>query len=43
VRDATGTFTAAWIMLAISISAMIMLTLVFSPRSYARAMGVANS
>jgi MFS transporter, CP family, cyanate transporter len=42
VRDATGTFTAAWIMLAISISAMIMLTLVFSPRSYARAMGVAG-
>ena len=39
VRDATGTFTGAWSMLALSISAMIVLTLVFSPRSYARAMG----
>ncbi|RFU44706.1 cyanate transporter [Paraburkholderia sp. DHOC27] len=42
VRDATGTFTAAWIMLAVSISAMIALTGVFSPRSYARAMGVSG-
>jgi CP family cyanate transporter-like MFS transporter len=42
VRDATGTFTAAWIMLAVTISAMIALTWVFSPRSYARAMGVAG-
>ncbi|CAG4912431.1 cyanate transporter [Paraburkholderia saeva] len=38
VRDLTGTFTAAWIMLAVSISAMIALTFVFSPRSYDRAM-----
>nr|WP_090534243.1 cyanate transporter [Paraburkholderia sartisoli] len=38
VRDLTGTFTAAWIMLAVTISAMIALTLVFSPRSYERAM-----
>jgi MFS transporter, CP family, cyanate transporter len=43
VRDATGTFTAAWIMLAASISAMIALTWVFSPRSYARAMGLLGS
>jgi hypothetical protein len=38
VRDLTGTFTAAWIMLACSISAMILLTFAFSPRSYAGAM-----
>ena len=43
VRDATGTFTAAWIMLAISISATIVLTWVFSPRSYARAMGQSDA
>jgi MFS transporter, CP family, cyanate transporter len=39
VRDLTGGFTAAWIMLAISISAMIALTLAFSPRSYGRWLG----
>ncbi|CAG4889783.1 putative transporter YycB [Paraburkholderia gardini] len=38
VRDLTGTFTAAWIMLAVTISAMIALTFAFSPRSYARAL-----
>ncbi|TDN63904.1 CP family cyanate transporter-like MFS transporter [Paraburkholderia sp. BL10I2N1] len=38
VRDLTGTFTAAWIMLACSISAMILLTFAFSPRSYAGAL-----
>jgi MFS transporter, CP family, cyanate transporter len=39
VRDLTGSFTAAWIMLAVSISAMIALTLAFSPRSYGRWLG----
>jgi CP family cyanate transporter-like MFS transporter len=38
VRDATGGFTVSWMMLAASVAAMIALTLVFSPRSYARAM-----
>ncbi|WP_321881354.1 cyanate transporter [Paraburkholderia bannensis] len=40
VRDLTGGFTAAWIMLAVSISAMIVLTLAFSPRSYGRWLGL---
>ncbi|WP_027817012.1 cyanate transporter [Paraburkholderia bannensis] len=40
VRDLTGGFTAAWIMLAVSISAMIVLTLAFSPRSYVRWLGL---
>ncbi|MEM5316628.1 cyanate transporter [Paraburkholderia sp. JHI869] len=39
VRDLTGGFTGAWIMLAVSISAMIALTLAFSPRSYGRWLG----
>lgn len=39
VRDLTGGFTAAWIMLAVSIASMIALTLAFSPRSYARWLG----
>ncbi|PYE27560.1 CP family cyanate transporter-like MFS transporter [Paraburkholderia silvatlantica] len=39
VRDLTGGFTGAWIMLAVSISAMIVLTLAFSPRSYRRWLG----
>ncbi len=39
VRDLTGGFTGAWIMLAVSISAMIVLTLAFSPRSYGRWLG----
>lgn len=39
VRDLTGGFTAAWIMLAVSIAAMIALTLAFSPRSYAHWLG----
>ncbi|MFX1764338.1 cyanate transporter [Paraburkholderia sp. A1RI-2L] len=39
VRDLTGGFTGAWIMLAISISAMIVLTLAFSPRSYGHWLG----
>lgn len=43
VRDATGTFTGAWIMLALSLSATIALTWAFSPRSYARAMGLPDS
>lgn len=43
LRDATGTFTGAWGMLAISICAMIVLTVVFSPRSYARAMGPSDA
>lgn len=34
LRDATGGFIAAWIMLALCISAMIALTFAFSPRSY---------
>jgi len=42
VRDLTGGFTGAWMMLAVSISAMIVLTLAFSPRSYGRWHG-ANS
>ncbi|WJF92129.1 cyanate transporter [Paraburkholderia bonniea] len=36
VRDATGSFSAAWVMLVIGVLAMIALTFVFSPRSYAR-------
>ncbi|WP_322053472.1 cyanate transporter [Paraburkholderia bannensis] len=40
VRDLTGGFTAAWIMLAVSITAMIVLTLAFSPRSYGRWLGL---
>ncbi|NIE68460.1 MFS transporter, partial [Burkholderia sp. Ax-1719] len=43
VRDLTGGFTAAWVMLAISISAMIALTLAFSPRSYGRWLGLHGS
>ncbi|MBB3257123.1 CP family cyanate transporter-like MFS transporter [Paraburkholderia bannensis] len=43
VRDLTGGFTAAWVMLAISISAMIVLTLAFSPRSYGRWLGLHGS
>ena len=43
LRDATGTFTGAWGMLAISICAMIVLTVVFSPRSYARAIGPSDA
>ncbi|MDR3097372.1 MAG: cyanate transporter [Paraburkholderia sp.] len=39
VRDLTGSFTAAWIMLAISIAAMIVLTVAFSPRSYGHWLG----
>jgi CP family cyanate transporter-like MFS transporter len=38
VRDATGGFTVSWMMLVASLVAMIALTLVFSPRSYANAM-----
>jgi MFS transporter, CP family, cyanate transporter len=40
VRDLTGSFTGAWIMLAISIASMIVLTLAFSPRSYGRWLGL---
>ena len=43
LRDLTGTFNTAWIMIAISISAMIALTFVFSPRSYARAFGASTA
>ncbi|POR54606.1 CP family cyanate transporter-like MFS transporter [Paraburkholderia eburnea] len=43
VRDLTGGFTAAWVMLAVSISAMIALTLAFSPRSYGRWLGLHGS
>ncbi|CAG9230933.1 Cyanate transport protein CynX [Paraburkholderia tropica] len=43
VRDLTGGFTAAWIMLAVSITAMIVLTLAFSPRSYGRWLGIHGS
>lgn len=39
LRDITGSFTAAWIMLAVCIAAMIALTFAFSPRSYARWLG----
>jgi CP family cyanate transporter-like MFS transporter len=39
LRDLTGSFTAAWSMLAVCIAAMIALTFVFSPRSYARWLG----
>nr|WP_245746759.1 cyanate transporter [Paraburkholderia lycopersici] len=39
VRDLTGGFSGAWIMLAVSISAMIVLSLAFSPRSYGRWLG----
>jgi CP family cyanate transporter-like MFS transporter len=39
LRDLTGSFTAAWIMLAACIAAMIALTFAFSPRSYARWLG----
>ncbi|MGF6755669.1 CP family cyanate transporter-like MFS transporter [Paraburkholderia sp. GAS42] len=42
VRDLTGTFTAAWIMLAVNISAMIALTFAFSPHSYGRALDTAR-
>ncbi|MEM5372145.1 cyanate transporter [Paraburkholderia azotifigens] len=40
LRDLTGSFTAAWIMLAVCIAAMIALTFAFSPRSYAHWLGV---
>ena len=40
VRDLSGSFTAAWVMLAVSITAMIVLTLAFSPRSYGRWLGI---
>ncbi len=43
VRDVTGTFTAAWMLLALTISAMIALTLAFSPASYARWLGAHGS
>jgi CP family cyanate transporter-like MFS transporter len=36
LRDLTGSFAAAWIMLALCLAAMIALTFAFSPRSYAR-------
>jgi MFS transporter, CP family, cyanate transporter len=36
LRDLTGSFSAAWIMLASCVSAMIALTFAFSPRSYGR-------
>ncbi|MFM0199355.1 cyanate transporter [Paraburkholderia fungorum] len=36
VRSWTGGFGAAWVMLAVSIAAMIMVSLFFSPRSYAK-------
>ncbi|ACC72597.1 cyanate transporter [Paraburkholderia phymatum] len=39
LRDLTGSFTAAWTMLAVCIAAMIALTFAFSPRSYARWLG----
>jgi len=39
VRDLTGGFTGAWVMLALSISSMIVLTLAFSPRSYGHWLG----
>ncbi|MBP0594332.1 cyanate transporter [Paraburkholderia sp. LEh10] len=39
LRDLTGGFAAAWLMLALCISAMIALTVAFSPRSYARWLG----
>jgi CP family cyanate transporter-like MFS transporter len=39
LRDATGSFVTAWIMLALCISAMITLTFAFSPRSYSRWLG----
>ncbi|WP_225034328.1 cyanate transporter [Paraburkholderia sp. XV] len=39
LRDLTGSFAAAWIMLAACIAAMIALTFAFSPRSYARWLG----
>lgn len=38
VRDVTGGFSLSWTMLATSVVAMIGLTLVFTPRSYERAM-----
>jgi MFS transporter, CP family, cyanate transporter len=38
VRDASGGFTLSWAMLAASLIAMIALTFVFGPLSYARAM-----
>ncbi|MEM5341525.1 cyanate transporter [Paraburkholderia azotifigens] len=40
LRDLTGSFTTAWIMLAVCIAAMIALTFAFSPRSYAHWLGV---
>ncbi|WP_087739285.1 cyanate transporter [Paraburkholderia piptadeniae] len=39
LRDLTGSFAAAWIMLAVCIAAMIALTFAFSPRSYGRWLG----
>ncbi|MEM5388461.1 cyanate transporter [Paraburkholderia phymatum] len=39
LRDMTGGFAAAWIMLAVCIAAMIALTFAFSPRSYGRWLG----
>lgn len=38
VRDVSGGFSMSWMMLAASLVAMIALNVVFSPRSYARAM-----
>jgi CP family cyanate transporter-like MFS transporter len=43
VRDATGGFTMCWALLAAILVAMIALNVVFSPRSYARAMPRAAS
>jgi MFS transporter, CP family, cyanate transporter len=43
VRDLTGGFTGAWIMLAVSIAAMIVLTFAFSPRSYRHWLGAHGS
>jgi CP family cyanate transporter-like MFS transporter len=39
LRDLTGSFAAAWIMLALCLAAMIALTFAFSPRSYGRWLG----
>ncbi|MFM0638836.1 cyanate transporter [Paraburkholderia metrosideri] len=36
IRNWTGGFGAAWVMLAVSIAAMIVVSLFFSPRSYAK-------
>jgi CP family cyanate transporter-like MFS transporter len=43
LREATGTFRAAWLLLALTLCAMIVLTRVLSPRSYARAFGPAHA